>query len=140
MTDISIAKTRFINVGLAKVKRQQIVNRRSLTGKTGICRDQKYAEYIDNFGLRQFAGVTCMLADREVGSISGTRQKVEIPGAEGTWYVLPNGGALGYYEGGANSVTKLPAGTVFKVVQEGNAAASATYWVRRPDVDYDLGL
>lgn len=124
---------------LFKVCQNRIIDRKALTGRTGIYRDKRYFEYL-KFGLRQFAGVTCILADREVGSISGTRERIEIEGAEGTWYVLPNGGTLGYYEGGANNVTKLPAGTIFKVVQEGNAVASATFWVRRSDVDYSLGL
>lgn len=117
----------------------RIINRASLTGRRGVRKGVKYVEFCKDgqlFGADQ----TCMLADREVGGISGVRERIKLAGYAGVWYSLPEGGVLGYYEGGANSTSRLPRGTAFNVVQAGSAAASSTYWVQRPDVDYSLGL
>ncbi|MDD2879773.1 MAG: hypothetical protein PHQ58_05005 [Rhodoferax sp.] len=118
----------------------RIINRRTLTGRRGVRKDVKYIEFRAADGQLHGADKSCMLADREVGAISGVRHLLNVLDAEGSWSVLPNGGTLGYYEGGLNSETSLPAGTLFKTAQEGNAAASSTYYVRRPGVDYSLGL
>ena len=94
------------------------INIERLTGRRGICRNEKFVE-VTKFGspikVATEGTVFCHVIDfTEIGS----GKKVELP--EGGW-VLPEGGVLVTYHGAQISRWEVPAGTTVKIVAYGNA-------------------